>query len=370
MNFDYSDDQKFLKGEVRRYLTDMCTSETVRAVLDHPERNHAEALSQGIVEQGWLAAALPEAYGGAGFGRIELCAIAEELGRVCAPVSFGSTIYFFHEALLLAGSEEQKAQWLARVGTGQAIGTIALTEAAGPLRAATVAAEVSNGKLSGCKLPVVDGMIAHAAVVLAREHRELGLFIAPLDDAGVSRESLRTFDRSRGAARLSFSGVPVERLGAKGAGEALLLQILDRAAVYIAFEQLGGADRCLEMARDYALGRYAFGRPIAVNQAIKHVLADMYVKNEIARSNAYYGAWALNTGAPELPMAAAAARVAASDAYWFAAKENIQVQGGIGSTWEADCHLYYRRAQHLALIAEAPSVWKERLATEIVERSA
>jgi alkylation response protein AidB-like acyl-CoA dehydrogenase len=370
MNFDYSEDQKFLKSEVRRYLAGMCTSETVRAVLDHPERHHAEALSQGMVEQGWFAAALPEAYGGAGFGRIELCAIAEELGRVCAPVSFGSTIYFFHEALLLAGSEQQKTEWLTRVGTGEAIGSIALTETAGPLRVGAIAAEVRNGRLSGAKLPVVDGAIAHATIVLAREEGELGLFLARLDGPGVSREPLRTFDRSRGAAKLSFSDVPVERLGQKGAGEALISAILDRAAVYIAFEQLGGADRCLEMARDYALGRYAFGRPIAVNQAIKHVLADMYVKNEIARSNAYYGAWALDTGAPELPMAAAAARVAASEAYWFAAKENIQVHGGIGSTWEADCHLYYRRAQHLALIAEAPSVWKERLAAEIVRQAA
>jgi alkylation response protein AidB-like acyl-CoA dehydrogenase len=370
MNFDYSEDQKFLKSEVRRYLAGMCTSETVRAVLDHPERHHAEALSQGMVEQGWFAAALPEAYGGAGFGRIELCAIAEELGRVCAPVSFGSTIYFFHEALLLAPGEQQKTEWLTRVGTGEAIGSIALTETAGPLRVGAIAAEVRNGRLSGAKLPVVDGAIAHATIVLAREEGELGLFLARLDGPGVSREPLRTFDRSRGAAKLSFSDVPVERLGQKGAGEALISAILDRAAVYIAFEQLGGADRCLEMARDYALGRYAFGRPIAVNQAIKHVLADMYVKNEIARSNAYYGAWALDTGAPELPMAAAAARVAASEAYWFAAKENIQVHGGIGSTWEADCHLYYRRAQHLALIAEAPSVWKERLAAEIVRQAA
>jgi alkylation response protein AidB-like acyl-CoA dehydrogenase len=371
MNFDFSDDQKFLKGEVRRYLADMCTSETIRSVLDHPERGHAEALASGIVEQGWLAAALPEAYGGAGFGRIELCAIAEELGRACAPLSFGSTIYFFHEALLLAGTEAQKAEWLPKVGTGEAIGCIALSEEAGPLRVETIEAEVRDGRLTGTKLPVVDGTLAQAAVVLAKDERGApGMFLARLDGPGVSREMLRTFDRSRGAAQIRFADAPVERLGAAGEGMALLSQILDRAAVYLAFEQIGLADRCLEMARDYALGRYAFGRPIAVNQAVKHVLADMYVKNEIARSNAYYGAWALDTDAPELPIAAAAARVAACEAAWFASKENIQVHGGIGSTWEADCHLYYRRAQHLALVAEAPGVWKERLSAAIVRAAA
>jgi alkylation response protein AidB-like acyl-CoA dehydrogenase len=370
MNFDYSDEQKFLKGEVRRYLTDKCTSKTVRSVLDRPECGHAEALAKGVVEQGWLAAALPEEYGGAGFGRIELCAIAEELGRVCAPVSFGSSIYFFREALLAAGSEEQKAEWLPKIGTGDAIGCVALTETAGPIRADAIRAEVRDGRLTGVKLPVIDGSLAHVAVVLAKEKGELGLYLVRLDADGVSREALRTFDRTRGAARITFHDVPVGALGLRGEGAALLSRILDRAAVYLAFEQIGLADRCLEMACDYALGRYAFGRPIAVNQAVKHVLADMYVKNEIARSNAYYGAWALDTDAPELPMAAAAARVAASEAAWFASKENIQVHGGIGSTWEADCHLFYRRAQHLALVAEAPAVWKERLAAALVGAAA
>ena len=146
--------------------------------------------------------------------------------------------------------------------------------------------------------------------------------------------------------------------------------ISDRAAVLLAFEQVGGADRSLEMAKAYALERYAFGRVIASYQAIKHKLADMYVKNELARSNAYYGAWALNTGAAELPIAASAARVAASEAFWFASKENIQTHGGMGFTWDVDCHLYYRRSRQLALVAGAPRVWKERLVSQLERRNA
>jgi alkylation response protein AidB-like acyl-CoA dehydrogenase len=146
--------------------------------------------------------------------------------------------------------------------------------------------------------------------------------------------------------------------------------VFDRAAVLLAFEQLGGSDRCLEMAKDYAMDRYAFGRTIAGYQAIKHKLADMYVKNELARSNAYFGAWALNVGAAELPIAAAAARVASSEAFWFASKENVQTHGGMGFTWAVDCHLYYRRSRQLALVAGAPKVWKERLVQQLERRNA
>ena len=206
--------------------------------------------------------------------------------------------------------------------------------------------------------------------MLAKEGGQPGLFLVDLAGAGVTRETLKTLDPTRGAARLTFAGAPAERLGEAGEGLALVEQVLDRAAVLLAFEQVGGADRCLEMAKDYALERYAFGRPIGSYQAIKHKLADIYVKNELARSNAYYGAWALNTGAAELPMAAAAARIAACEAFWFAAKENIQTHGGIGFTWEMDCHLFYRRARQLGLVAGGAKGWKERLVSQLERRNA
>ncbi|MEM1230603.1 MAG: acyl-CoA dehydrogenase family protein, partial [Pseudomonadota bacterium] len=152
-----------------------------------------------------------------------------------------------------------------------------------------------------------------------------------------------------------------ERLGKEGQGWRALEQVLDRAAVLFAWEQLGGSDACLEMAKNYALGRYAFGRPIASYQAIKHKLADMYVKNTLARSNAYYGAWALNTDAPELPLAAATARVGSTQAYYYASKENIQTHGGMGYTWEFDCQFYYRRSKLLAVAIGSEHLWQEKL---------
>ncbi|QUD86130.1 acyl-CoA dehydrogenase family protein [Phenylobacterium montanum] len=370
MNFDYTDDQKFLKSEARKFLEARCPPTAVRAVLDDPSKGYDAALWAGVAEQGWMGAAIPEEYGGLGLGRIELCAIAEELGRVCAPIPFASTVYFFAEALMLAGSDAQKSGFLPKIAEGHEIGCFATSEGPGALSPSTLQARVEGGKLYGTKLPVTDGDIADNAIVLAKENGQASLFVVNLKGAGVARETLKTLDPTRGAAKLTFDGALADRLGAPGEGFALAEAVLDRAAVLLAFEQLGGADRCLEMAKAYALERYAFGRVIASYQAIKHKLADIYVKNELARSNAYFGAWALNAGAAELPIAAAAARVAGSEAFWFASKENIQTHGGMGFTWDVDCHLYYRRSRQLSLVAGAPRVWKERLVSQLERKNA
>ena len=370
MNFDFSDDQKFLKDEARKFLAAHCTIERVRAVLDDATKSYDVALWKSVSGQGWTGAAIPEQHGGLGLGRLELCAIAEELGRVVAPIPFASTVYFLAEALMLAGTEAQKAEYLPKIAAGELIGCFATAEGPGPVTEGAVQARVEGGKITGTKIPVTDGDIAHLAVVLAKESSRPGLYLVDLTGFGVERETLKTLDPTRGVAKLTFTGAPAERLGAAGEGMALTEAVMDRAAVLLAFEQVGGADRSLEMAKAYALERFAFGRVIASYQAIKHKLADVYVKNELARSNAYYGAWALDTGAAELPIAASAARVAASEAFWFASKENVQTHGGMGFTWDVDCHLYYRRSRQLALVAGAPKVWKERLVAHLERRNA
>ncbi len=370
MNFDYTDDQKALKEEARRFLASVSPLTVVRAVLDDPGRGLDEGLWARIVEQGWCGAAIPESYGGLGIGYVELCALAEELGRSLAPVPFASSVYQFAEALLVAGSEDQKQAWLPRVAAGEVVGALAFSEGAGVLRGDRLATRFAHGRLSGVKLPVTDGLFATHAVVLAAGTDGPGLYLVDLAGPGVSREGLATIEPTRGEAQVTFDGAPAEPLGAPGEGAALLERIHDRAAILLAFEALGGADRCLEMARDYALERYAFGRPIGGYQAIKHKLADVFVANEVLRANAYYGAWALSTDAAELPVAAAAARVAACNAYWLASKENIQTHGGIGFTWEADCHLFYRRARHVGLAIGATRDWKRRLAARLEARLA
>lgn len=365
MNFDYSSDQRLLKDEARRFLEAECPISTVRAVLDDTTRSHDAALWEKVAQMGWLASILPEQHGGLGLSHVELCAIAEELGRALAPLPFASTLYAFAQGLQLAGSEAQCARWLPLVAQGAVIGCLATAEGPGDILPRGLGVLARDGRLSGTKYPVIDADVADVVLVLAQAEAGPTLYLVDLAAEGVVRTRLESLDPTRGLARLDLSQVRAEQLGVEGEGRALAQRIHDRAAALLAFEQIGGAERCLEMARDFALERTAFGRPIASYQAIKHKLADVYVKTQIARSNAYYAAWALDHDASELPIAAASARVAACDAYWHAAKENVQTHGGMGFTWEVDAHLHYRRAQHLALAFGAPRSWKHRLVSQL-----
>jgi alkylation response protein AidB-like acyl-CoA dehydrogenase len=366
VNFDFSADQKSLREQARKFLAEHASSTRVRRILEGAAPYDAE-LWRGMGEMGWMGTAIPETHGGAGFGYLELCVIAEELGRSLAPTPFSSTIYLAAEALLLAGSDAQKKRWLPRIAQGDAIGCFALAEGAHVTTAANLATRADGARVTGTKLPVMDGDVADFAIVLAGlgDGARAGLFLVELKAPGVTRASLATVDPTRSHGRVTFDGAAAEPLGAPGQGWPLVERLLDRAAVLVAFEQLGGAQAALEMAREYALGRFAFGRQIASFQAIKHKLADMYVGVELARSNAYYGAWALSKDVPELPVAAATARVAASEAYYQAAKENIQVHGGMGFTWEFDCHLHYRRAKLTGLMLGSARRWKDLLVTRL-----
>jgi acyl-CoA dehydrogenase len=364
MNFDFSDDLKELREQARKFLRERCPPTTVRRVLEGSEP-YDKALWKEIAAMGWTGAAVPEEFGGAGLGHLGLCVLAEELGSALAPVPFSSSVYLASEAIVTAGSEAQKKAWLPKLASGEAIGTLALAEGPGKADVRKLRTSFRGGILSGEKLPVPDGDIADVAIVVAQGERGTVLTIVDLEASGITRAAVETIDPSRSHARIAFDSTPAEALGAPGEGEALLRRIQDRAAVLFAFEQVGGAQRSLEMARDYALERYAFGRPIGSFQAIKHKLADVYVATELARSNAYYGAWALARNAPELPVAAAAARISANDAFFLAAKENIQVHGGMGFTWAYDCHLYYRRAKLLSLALGSTRVWKDRLITQL-----
>jgi len=368
MNFDFSDDLKLLRDQARRFLREHSPPRAVRQVLEG-EATYDDKLWTEISRMGWLGAAIPEEFGGAGLGYEGLCVLAEELGAALAPVPVSSSIYLAGEAILLGGSDAQKQAWLPQIASGERIGTFALAEGQGNPDPARIRATVKGGRLTGSKLPVADGEIAHLAVVVAKGPAgEVGLHLVDLTAPGVTRERLKTIDPSRNHARLVFADAAAEPLaGAPGWGAVQTL--LDRAAILVAFEQVGGAQACLDMAKTYAMERYAFGRPIGSFQAIKHKLADIYIATELARSNAYYGAWAIATDAAQLPVAAAAARVSATDAFERASKENIQTHGGMGFTWEADCHLYYRRAKLLSLSIGSPPFWKNRLIDELELRN-
>ena len=368
MNFEFSDEQKQMAAEARRFLAAKCPTSAVRAILEGPEP-YDRALWKGLAEMGFLGIVIPEEFGGLGLGYLELCVIAEEMGRALAPVPFSSSVMLATEFLLAAGSDDQKGRWLPKLASGEAIGTFAFAEKAGAVTPKTIQLTAADGRLTGAKTAVPDGEIADFAIVAARSGTQVSLHLVELTAPGVTRTPLETIDPSRGHARIDFADVEAQPLGASADGWRILTQVFDRAAILTAFEQIGGADRALEMARDYALERMAFGRPIGSFQAIKHMLADMYVSATLARSNGYYGAWALSTGAAELPEAAATARVSATQAFQHCAKNNIQVHGGMGFTWAFDCHLFYRRSNLLALNLGSLSQWEDTLIARMRARN-
>lgn len=361
MNFDFSEDQKNIQEQARSMLAKECSSASVRHVIDGGHYFDAE-LWQQVVALGWPAIAIAEEHGGLGLSYLELCVIATELGRSLAPIPFIASVYLGTELIKAAASPTQQQEWLPALASGDIISTIAIREG----KTNQVDCHVSHNQLSGRKSAVLHGMIANTAIVSAKnENGELGLYFAELSDS-VSRAPQDSFDPSLPRTELIFDKTPVIQLAGETPATAALHTLFDRAAVLLAFEQVGGCEAAIDMAKTYTTDRYAFGRQVASFQAIKHKLADMFVAKELAKSNAYYGAWALAADAPELALAAATARVSAIDAYYLCSKENIQAHGGMGFTWEFDCHLYYRRAQNLSTLLGGNPYWKGLLVDRIL----
>jgi alkylation response protein AidB-like acyl-CoA dehydrogenase len=358
MNFDFSDEQKLLQQTARDYLAEHAPLSTCREILES-DQPYAASLWKGAAEMGWQGAVVPERFGGAEFGHLELAMIAYEVGRSLAPIPFGPSVYVATEALLRFGTDAQQSAWLPKLASGDAIGTFALAEKPGQNAVEAIQATVSDGKLSGTKLPVADGDVANVAIVAAREDGGLGLFVVDLDASGIERTTLASFDPSRSQARVVFDGATCERLGDTDASAISVL--LDRAAVLMAFEQVGAAERSFEITKEFILGRFAFGKPIAAFQAIKHRMADLWCEIELARSNAYYAAWALSNDDAELSVASCLARIQASQAFEKMTVEMIEFHGGVGYTWEYDCHLFYRRAKLLSAALGTPKHWKNLL---------
>jgi alkylation response protein AidB-like acyl-CoA dehydrogenase len=293
MNFEFSTDQQQLRDEAQKHLGRVCPIKEVHRVLNGND-HYSKPVWDAIIDMGWTATALPSAFGGFGMGYLELCVLAEELGRASAPIPFSSAVYLAGESVLAAGSEAQKAELLPKLAAGEAIGTFATVEKS---NGAAISASVRKGKLSGSKIVVPDAQVADYAVVVASESGGASLFIAMLSDKGVARTPENTIDPSRSYSKVEFRDVPVQRLGQAGCGLEIVDRVFDRAAVLFAFEQLGGAQAALDMACRYANERFAFGRPIGSFQGIKHRLAELYVSLELARSNCYHGAHALAVGA-------------------------------------------------------------------------
>ena len=369
MNFAFSEEQDQLREFVRSFLEDKSSEASVREQMD-TETGYDDAVWTQMAEQmGLQALAIPEEYGGQGFGFVEQTVVLEEMGRalLCAP--YFSSCVLAANTLLHSGDEDAKAAHLPGIASGQTRAALAFTEESGRWDEGgiTMAASGADGSwtLDGTKMYVLDGHTANLILVAARSDAGVSLFSVAADAEGLTRTALSTMDQTRKQAKLEFSGVAAELIGSDGAGWEVLETVLDLAAVALAAEQVGGAQMCLDMSVEYAKVRVQFGRPIGSFQAIKHKCADMLLEVESAKSAAYYAGWCAAEMNDELGQVASLAKSYCSEAYFHAAAENIQIHGGIGFTWEHPAHLYFKRAKSSELLFGDPTYHRELLAQRI-----
>ena len=369
MNFAFSDEQEELRTAVRRFLAEKSPETEVRRLMETTDGYDPAVWRQMADQLGLQSLTIPEEFGGSGFSYVELVVVLEEMGAalLCAP--FFSTVALAANAVLTSGDDGAKKYLLPGIASGETIGTLAITEDSGrgDFDAIECRAEptADGWALNGHKSFVIDGHVADLIVVAARGAQGISLFGVKGDAEGLSRTPLATMDQTRKQARLEFTDTPAWLIGTDGGAQAGLSKTLDLAAVALAAEQVGGAQRVLDSSVEYAKTRMQFGRPIGSFQAIKHKCADMLLEVESAKSAAYYAAWAASEDSDELPVVASLCKSYCSEAYFHAAAENIQIHGGIGFTWEHPAHLYFKRAKSSELLLGDPAYHRELLAQRI-----
>jgi len=369
VNFAFSEEQEELRRITRQFLESKSPETEVRRLMETTEGYDPAVWSQMANELGLQSLVIPEEYGGQGFTYVELTVVLEEMGRALLAAPFYSTVVLATNAVLHSGDEAAKKEILPGIASGETIATLALTEPNGKWDLSGVEATATKSgdawTIDGTKMFVLDGRVADVIIVAARTGAGLSLFKVDGDAAGLTRTPLATMDQTRKQAKLEFSGVPATLIGTEGGADEVLGRVLDLAVVALAAEQVGGAQKVLDMSVEYAKDRVQFGRPIGSFQAIKHKCADMLLEVESAKSAAYYAAWCAAELNDELPEVACLAKAYCSEAYFHSAAENIQIHGGIGFTWEHPAHLYFKRAKSSELLFGDPTYHRELLAQRL-----
>jgi len=373
MNLGVSAEQRELRDSVRRFLADRAPMSRVRELMETPDGTDRQVWQQAGAQLGLPGIAIPEAYGGAGFTFAEQAIVLEELGAALYGGPYLASAVLAATALLAASDEAARRELLPGIASGQTVATLAFTEDDGSWDPEAIRLAATRGEgspdspwmLDGHKSFVLDGHTADLILVVAASGPGLSLFAVDAGTAGLGRRMLPTLDQTRKLARLEFDAVPGRLIGGPGEAGVVLDRTLDVAAIALAAEQLGGAQRALDMAVGYAMTRHQFGRPIGSFQAIKHRCADLLLEVESLRSAVAYAAAAVAENSAEVPVVAALAKAYASDVYFHVAAENIQIHGGIGFTWEHDAHLYFKRAKSSELLLGDASYHREHLAERI-----
>ena len=353
MRFSFTAEQDEFRNSLRRALEARSPTKEVRRLMATDAGFEREAWQKLNQELGLTAIHIPEAYGGGGFGQADLAIVLEEAGRglLCAP--FLSTALAAN-AILNAATEEQKRALLPAIANGEKTATLAFSEDDGSNDAAGIATTASpsgaHWRLDGTKSYVLDGHTADLIVVVARrpgtqDEKGLSFFAVDGDSPGLGRKRLKTMDETRKLARLTFNSVEATLLGEEGKGGEAFAHTMQQAAILLANEMVGGAERLREDALAYTKMRMQFGRSLASFQTTKNKAADMLLDVEMAKSAAYYAAAALDEGDDELPALASLAKACAAEAYLQTAIHAVQMHGGIGFTWDNDTHLWFKRAK-------------------------
>ena len=344
----FTEEQQELRSLARRFLAEHSTSEHIRTQIETTD-GFDESLWKQMAELGWMGIAVPEEYGGAGYGFVELCVLLEEMGRALLTAPFLSSAVLGTAAILNAASDEQKARLLPGIANGTIRSTLARTEASGRWDedGVTLTATKSGDgfALNGTKMFIIDGHTATHLVVVGRLDGELSFFWVDGDAEGLTKTPLDTLDATRKQTKLDFDGTPAELLGSGPVDSAVLRKTLAQAVTAMAAEAVGGAQWCLDTATEHAKTRIQFGRPIGSFQGVKHKCAEMLIEVEMAKSAAYYAAWTVAEDNDEVPVASSLAKAYCGEAYFHTAADAIQVLGGTGFTWEHDLHLHLRRAK-------------------------
>jgi alkylation response protein AidB-like acyl-CoA dehydrogenase len=366
VDFAFGPEQEELRRTVRQFLDKTSPESEVRRLMDTERGYDPGAWHRMADELGLLGLAIPEAHGGAGAGFAELGIVAQEMGRAlfCGP--FLSTAVLAAAALLQSRDEVAQHRWLPAIAAGKLIATLAIPGEGPP--APQVVAHTTAGDewvLDGSARFVLDGNVCDLALVPAVTPAGTSLFAVSGGASGLARTPLPGFDATRKFARLDFAAVPATLVGAAGGAGPALARVGWLGCLALACEQVGVAERALDMARDHALLRTQFGRPIGSFQAVKHKLANVLLEVEAARSAAWYGLWAADARPDQLPVVASIAKAACSAAAYLAAAENVQVHGGIGYTWEHPAHLYLRRATASRVWLGDPADHHERLLSRL-----
>ena len=340
--FEFSTAQSDFRAAVRQFADSGFASESIRQLMETDTGYDEGTWSLMARQLGLQGLIVPERYDGAGAGQVELAIVAEELGKRLAGVPFLSTVVLATQLILACGDEDACAAYLPAIAAGDLVATVMLgvpqpTQPVGTARSRD--GEWTIGSASGT---AIDGAVADLIVLVADTDDGPGVFVVPADAGGIQRVPLRSIDLTRKQARINLENVSAKRICAT-ATAAVVSDVCTAAARALAAESLGVAQHCLDDAVGYAAERVQFGRAIGSFQAVKHTCADLYVEVELARSAAYYAAWAADDGQGADPSHVAHAWC--TDTAVRVATENIQIHGGIGITWEHDAHLYLRRAK-------------------------